>query len=191
MFRDLEDQMLITQLKEDNHEAFAQIIAKYQRFIYISAYECRRNEDDAKDISQNVQKKLWEKRHTLEVNISLRAYLGTMVRNHCIDMHRKDQRESESREGYQQQRNAIEPPHETNDLLEIIATWLKNKKGKGYRTLEDLLLRNMRPSEIARKYQVEMSTVRTHIYGSRKALIKMLKENHYDLLIKFGPEFRL
>ena len=88
---DFSDDELIALLKEGDSTAFAEIYARYFGLLYIFIHRKLKDEDDAKDILQELFTVIWEKRETLNFSGTLTTYLYTAVRNRMLDrIGRKD-----------------------------------------------------------------------------------------------------
>ncbi len=55
-------------------------------------------EDDARNLVQDVFLKFWNERETLSVRVSVRAYLFTSVKNKCLDFLKQSKRKPENNE---------------------------------------------------------------------------------------------
>jgi RNA polymerase sigma-70 factor (ECF subfamily) len=82
---DINDSALINALSRSDDEAFAHIYQRYWKILYTTAMQRVRDEDQAKDIVQDVFVRLWDQRESLEVN-NLKAYLQTAVRNQVFNL---------------------------------------------------------------------------------------------------------
>jgi len=74
-----DDKTLLLQLQEGKRSAFNILYNRYWEQTYSSAYKRLRDEDQAKDIVQEIFVSIWVNRHNL-IN-SLPAYLSISVRN--------------------------------------------------------------------------------------------------------------
>ena len=85
-YKTLSDNELIALLKESDHFAYNEIYNRYFYLIFTHACKKLRDEEQAKDIVQDVFATLWFKRETsLPVN-NLAGYLFTAVRNKIFDL---------------------------------------------------------------------------------------------------------
>lgn len=89
------DICLMKALKSDDTRAFQSLYDLYWKGLYQTAYASFRDKQDAEDIVQEIFIKIWEMRHTLEINTSLKAYLQTALKFKTIrvlsraDLHQK------------------------------------------------------------------------------------------------------
>lgn len=72
-------------LKDNFDEIYLANFYRLYRFVY----EYVQNKEDAENIVQDIFVLLWEKRHVLNIQISLIAYIFSLAKNKCIDHLRK------------------------------------------------------------------------------------------------------
>lgn len=70
---------------------FEEHYAPMNRSLFALAYRLMQDEDEARDIVQDVLVKLWQQRSDLPPDGADKAYCMTMVRNLCIDRLRRQQ----------------------------------------------------------------------------------------------------
>lgn len=81
-FSDLE---LIGLLKQDDELAYAEIYRRFKQQLFLHAYRMLSDEDEAKDVVQEVFISLWSIRNDLNVN-SLASYLYGSIRNKILNI---------------------------------------------------------------------------------------------------------
>lgn len=79
------DQALVTLLKEGDELAFAELHSRYKAVLFIHAYRMLGNEDEAKDVVQELFTTLWSRRNDTPAISSLASYLYSAVRNKVLD----------------------------------------------------------------------------------------------------------
>jgi RNA polymerase sigma-70 factor (family 1) len=85
-YKSLLDNDLLQLLKESDHSAYNEIYRRYFYLTYTHAYKKLRDEEQAKDVVQDVFTSLWFKRETNLPNSSLGGYLYTAVRYKIFDL---------------------------------------------------------------------------------------------------------
>lgn len=83
---DLSDEELLKQFQAGNTQAFELIYNRYKGILYIHAYKMLRDEDEAKDVVQELFTKLYAKAGILLLKTTFSAYLYTAVRNRILDI---------------------------------------------------------------------------------------------------------
>lgn len=80
------DEELVTLLKKSNQEAFAEIYQRYRFLLYAHAYKKLANQEESRDVVQEVFTVLWTKRETLTFNTTFKGYMYTAVRNRILNI---------------------------------------------------------------------------------------------------------
>lgn len=78
--RHISDNELLLQIREDDHSSFDQLFDRYWERLYRAALARIADDFIAQDIVQELFIKLWERRHTISINLSLENYLLSAVR---------------------------------------------------------------------------------------------------------------
>lgn len=79
------DDVLLAWLKNNDQRAFEALYDRYWAPLWSYAANAMADPDDSEDIVQELFMVLWEKRSTLTINTSLRAYLYRATLNRIID----------------------------------------------------------------------------------------------------------
>jgi len=106
----LSDNELIQLLKESDHAAYTEIYHRYFYLLYVHAYKKLRDENQAKDIVQDVFATLWFKRESDLQLTNLAGYLYTAVRNRIFDLFAHERVKSkyiDSLDSYLTNRNSV------------------------------------------------------------------------------------
>src|SRR5690554_4760503 len=82
----LSDMELVDALKKGREQAFTEIYIRYQPVLLRHAQRMLANEEECRDVLQEVFTKFWTIVPDLELRISLSAYLHTLVRNRILDI---------------------------------------------------------------------------------------------------------
>lgn len=176
------DDDLLILLQKGNERAFTVIYERYHKLLYVVAYKYLKDNDSAKDAVQQIFLKLWESRTLLSININLRNYMYTMLKNHLLN---------EIRNNYTALEKNYELAQETVQYENEILSKLEEKEmtEQLYRAINDLpeqkravclykLKDGLSNQEIATKMQLSIPTVKTHYSQA----IKLLRE-HFDKLL--------
>lgn len=177
-----DDELLIL-LQKGSERAFTTIYERYHKLLYVVAYKYLKDNDAAKDAVQQIFLKFWESRSLFSININLRNYLYTMLKNHLLN---------EIRNNYTALEKNYELAQETIKYENEILAKLEEKEltEQLYRAVDGLpeqkkvvCLYKLRDSlsnqEIAEKMQISIPTVKTHYSQA----IKLLREHFNKLLI--------
>jgi RNA polymerase sigma-70 factor (ECF subfamily) len=75
----------INRLKKGENTAYETLFRLYFDRLFYFAKSYLEDEDEAKEITQNVFFKFWKKRASLNIDSNLNAYLFRMTKNECLD----------------------------------------------------------------------------------------------------------
>jgi RNA polymerase sigma-70 factor (ECF subfamily) len=77
-------------LRNGDRNAFNSVFKQYYSGLCTFANDYIRSYDLAEEIVQEVFLNIWENRHKIHINISLKAYLYRSVHNHCLNFLRNN-----------------------------------------------------------------------------------------------------
>ena len=80
------DQKLAVLLQQGDEYAYTEIFERYKVLLYKHAYRLLGDEDEANDIISDLFLALWQKRESLNLQVSLSGYLYGSVRNRVFDL---------------------------------------------------------------------------------------------------------
>jgi RNA polymerase sigma-70 factor (ECF subfamily) len=89
------EQEMLSALKLGSVNAFQVIVKLHTKSLLKHAFSRLKNEQDAEDMVQDIFTHVWEKRTSIEINISLAGYLFTILKHRIlrhisrIDLHHK------------------------------------------------------------------------------------------------------
>ena len=176
------DEYLLALLGKGDEQAFTIIYQRYHKLLYVVAYKYLKNDCSAKDSVQQIFYRLWESRSVLIINMNLRNYLYTMLKNHLLNEIRNNYTAMEKNYELAQEKVEYE-----DDLLDNIEK--KEIEEQLYQAINGLpeqkkqvclykLGGNLSNLEIANKMGISVPTVKTHYAQA----VKMLREHFNKLL---------
>lgn len=81
---------LIARLKSGDQHAFTEIYNRYWSMLYLHARHMLHNQDEARDVVQEVFTCFWNKAKNIEPSTNLKAYLYRSTRNGVLNLIRKE-----------------------------------------------------------------------------------------------------
>ena len=178
------DEELMHEIKADNMFAFDILYKKYCKRVYKFGYSILKSTEDSENLMQDVFLNLWENRHKVEKNSSIKSYVFTLTYNAAISFIRKKARESEFIKYLKSlQEVNVEPVNLeleynelTNKLNEILIT-LPHRQREVY-----LLHRveGLKYTEIAERLHISVNTIENHMSRA----LRTIRENlgNYSIL---------
>lgn len=178
------DEDLLASLRQGSEDAFTIIYERYHKLLYVLAYKYLKSTYSSEDAVQQVFLKLWEARSLLMVNVNLRNYLYTMLKNHVLNEIRNNT--SAVEKNYEIVQSA--PEYEDELLIKIEE---QDMMSHFYQAIDRLpeqkrqvclykLKGNLSNQEIADKMNISLPTVKTHYAQA----IKILR-THFERLFLF------
>lgn len=199
-----EEKLLVKRAKKGNISAFEELIIEHESKVYNIAYRILNNEEDAKDLSQEVFIKAFNSLHKFREDSSFSTWLYRIAMNTCIDELRKRKgresysidRDIQTDEGTiprEFQDKQLNPEEELmNKELASQIQWALNHLSETYK--EVIILRDFQGFDYKQISQIlgcPLGTVKSRISRARTELKNVLiKEKHFDFKnrLKTGKE---
>lgn len=170
-------------LHSDSQDAFTHIYNMYVEILYTIAYKYLKDQDMAKDATQQIFLKLWELRHSISIEISIKNYLFTMTRNHILNeirnntsaMEKNYQIAQETSEFEEDITSRMEEDEVSKELYSCISSLPEQKRLVCLYKIRD----GLSNQEIADKIGITIPTVKSHYTQA----IKMLRNKMKHLFI--------
>lgn len=178
MEKHVNDIFLLRQIKENNEDAFKFLFETY--FIPICRFVFLYIKDNsiAEEISLDVFTTFWEKRETIEIKISLKAYLFQSARNRTINYIRDNRRHMHTDNAdfieLSEENNYLEV-QELESLIEEAICSLPEKCQEVFRKSR---MENLTNKEIAGQLAITTKTVEAQITKALKQIRKYLGKNY-------------
>ncbi|WP_215224142.1 RNA polymerase sigma factor [Echinicola shivajiensis] len=189
----IEDFQLVEKIKAHDEEAFHQLYQRYSPKIYRISKKMHMSHHDAEEIVQDVFLYLWDNKERLKSDLSINAFIFSIVRSLVIKKSQKKARFA----AYQKYAIPLNQGYSTvtedeiifEDLyvyaLEVISNLPQKQK-------EVFIMKNeqhLSAEEIASELDVSVRTVENQIYRATKSLRKQLETKHgvsYGMVIMFS-----
>jgi RNA polymerase sigma-70 factor (family 1) len=172
------DGKLMKEIKADNMFAFDELYRKYSKRIYKFAYSILKSSEESENIVQDVFLNLWENRHRVEKNSSIKYYVFTIAYNSAISILRKKARESQFFEYLKSLQDLNQEPvnieleyNELTNKLNDIIDKLPDRQKEVY-----LLHRveGLKYQEIADRLDISVNTIENHMSRALKTIREKL-----------------
>lgn len=158
-----------------DQEAFNSLFRSlYPRLVHF-AFRYTRNKAVASDIVQDLFVTLWEKRHTIDPQQSLKAYLYRSARNRSLNHIRDHSNETLGLEPLNNSRlssstDGTGQQNEPEELLTLLNSWIKDLPGRQREAFELSRFDGLDHEEIAKVMKVSSNTVNNHIVAALNTL---------------------
>jgi RNA polymerase sigma-70 factor (family 1) len=167
------DSELIDGLRMGQKDKFDQIYLNYWSDLYSFARKRANSEDDAKDILQDLFLVIWTKRESLNITVSLKSYLYTVLRHRIINYYNSNRTEAEYIDILRRMESFsldTEQQITENEINIIIDKSLDKMPSKMREIFELSRYKGLSAKEIASQLQLSEQTVRNQISNALKYL---------------------
>lgn len=181
---------LIREATAGDREAFEALVRRRQSRVFWTALQVVGNEEDARDVTQEVFIRLWRVLPRYRAGRSFTTWLYRITVNLAIDAHRRRQARPD-----QQAADVVEAdepvrgdgPAEALDRREVQRIFLRLARRLSAQQRAVFVLKEMNgmeSSDIAQVLGISPSTVRNHLHQARKSLRQGLAALYpeYDLV---------
>jgi RNA polymerase sigma-70 factor (ECF subfamily) len=166
-YKSYSDSELLDFLKSEDRHAFAEIHSRYWEVMYRHALKMLGEEDDAKDIVQELFATLWIKGKDIVLKSSLSGYLYVSVRNRIISIiHQKNTHQNylNSLSLYAEEtRNITLEQISEKEISKVIEHGIQTLPGKMRNIFELSRIHNLSHKEIANQLDISDKTVKKQI----------------------------
>ncbi|RAJ37036.1 RNA polymerase sigma factor [Pedobacter cryoconitis] len=187
MYGEYSDSELIELLKSGDRLAFTEIYNRYWSVLYAQVYKMLRDQDDAKDVIQEIFSKLWINAAAIKSNHNLGGLLYTAARNKVLNSIEK----SKVRHDYAKSIAAFvsETDPDTIDKLDekrlskIIEHEIQSLPPKMREIFEMSRKENLSHKEIAEKLNLSDQTVKKQVQNALKIIRPRIEQIGFSLAI--------
>ncbi|MEO3405657.1 RNA polymerase sigma-70 factor [Mucilaginibacter sp. CAU 1740] len=181
------DAELINFTKEGVKGAFEEIYERHWGQMYIHAYKMLKDEDEAKDVIQELFAHLWTQRDELDLRTSLKGYLYTALRNRILNIFDSRKVRGNYIDSltiyFEEHHLVIEERFREKELGNIIEREIANLPEKMRLVFEMSRKQHLSHKEIALELQISDKTVKKQINNAIRIL--KLKISYLFILLLF------
>lgn len=192
------EQIVVSQLRAGNEEAFHYLYRHHYTMLCHVAYEYVKDRFLAESLVSDVMFHLWEIHESLEIEVSLRSYLITAVRHHCLNyLASKTERTEIAFSALEQGERLAERAYDSEEqpMGRLLEKELEGEIRKAIAALpqecRSVFLKSRfeekKYEEIAQELNISVNTVKYHIKNALVKLTAQLEKYLYITLIIFLP----
>jgi RNA polymerase sigma-70 factor (ECF subfamily) len=193
------EQEIFKSIKKGNKTAFEMLFQTHYQRMCAYAVSFVSQDDLAEDIVAEIFIRLWEKRESVDITVSVSSYLFQSVKNSCINyLNREKSRKNTISENEINLLNLkiTYPISDKYPLSDLIGRELEEKIKTEVEKLPERCreifclsrFENLSHKEVAEKLQISENTVKVQIYRALTKLRIELKD-YLPLIIQFFPKF--
>ncbi|WP_417355432.1 RNA polymerase sigma factor [Flavobacterium sp.] len=186
------EQGIIQRIRKGDNKAYQLVFYRYYEPLCHYALNFTPDKDQVKDIVQEVFLKLWNKKESLYLSGSLKAYLYRMTYNQFVTTFRKEKRYQEELDLFKME--ALQPLlQENEETWQLKLNRVKEALDSLPERCREIFILNKRDGlkhkEIAEKLGISPKTVENQIGKASKALKKKLSDKTFYLLCLIRKSF--
>ncbi len=170
----VKQEQLIKQLREGHERAYEALFTTYYKELVIHANRYLYDMEISKEIVQDLFVNLYEKRHNIEINSSLRSYLYRAVQNRCINqinsMKIRDKYVNYVKTNNTEEENVIEKSIDASELEAALYSAISDLPPKCRMIFKMNRFEGLSNGEIAERLELSKRTVETQITKALKTL---------------------
>ena len=174
----LDDSILLAALRNGDEKAFDALFIRYYPALCVYAKQFL-DEEDSKEVVQNLMVWLWESRSLVLIETNLRSYLFSAVRNSCLsELHKQKVRRNAHSKIHQSLQNVFDSPDFY--IIDELAANIENAVAALPDSYREAFVRNRFEqktyNEIAQELNVSAKTIDYRISQALKILRTELKD---------------
>jgi RNA polymerase sigma-70 factor (ECF subfamily) len=173
------DHELLVLLRLGDVRAFSAVYDRYFELLFRHALSMLKDEEEVRDVIQNVFSTLWEKHESIEIHTSLSAYLYASTRHAVLKIIRHSKVAERFFNNMQQLPSDLSSPTEEylreNELRKIIETEIIRLPPKMREVFTLSRMQDSSHKEIAERLNISENTVKRQVSNALIILRKKLK----------------
>lgn len=192
---ELNDSLLAQKIKGGCERSFREFYDRYHVQLYYVAKQYMKRPALAEDAVQDVFVKLWTKRRQIDPMKSLKGFVFTMLKNHLLNVLRKNREEILSYEAVNEaslpRKNVTDDQVIYNEYRSVVDRGLKELTGRKREVFELKTFGGYTNSEISKLLGIDIRTVKTHYYNSSRFMRDYIREHTGLIGLLFIIQFYL
>ncbi|EHQ26140.1 RNA polymerase sigma factor [Mucilaginibacter paludis] len=172
--KELPDKTLFTLVQDHDERAFAVLLERYSRRMYDLVYKRTRDDDDTKDILQDIFISFWNNRDKIRIEDSIYPYLHRSAKYAVIDLAIRNQRVSAYQNLLAKQDEPFIHPAENSLIADELKLQYEREVARMPGTMQQIFRlsrdQHLSAREIAAQLQLSEQTVRNNITLALKKL---------------------
>lgn len=163
----IHDSHLLEEFKRGNVHAFEQVFTCYYSTLKTAAFLLLNDEDDAEDVIQQLFADIWTRELYKNIDVSIKAYLYTAVRNKCLNfLERKkviEKQKNTYAENFSEIINDQEKGHSENELPSHMRNALEELPPQRRAAFELVYMEDKSYKDAAGEMGISVNSLKTHL----------------------------
>jgi RNA polymerase sigma-70 factor (family 1) len=172
------DGELMQEIKAGNMFAFDLLYKKYSKKVFKFGYSILKSTEESENLIQDVFLNIWENRHKVEKDSSIKSYVFTITYNSAISVIRRKARDEKFIEYLQSLQEVNDEPAnaelEYNELSERLDEIIKGLPDRQKEVFLLHRIEGLKYTEIADRLNISVNTIENHMSRALKTIRKKL-----------------
>lgn len=163
----------------DDGVTYENIFRQYAKVLWAEAFRHLQDQQEAKDIVQELLIEIWEKRSLKNVESTILSYLFQSIRYKCyryIKNKNAEEHKAAAWSFFQEDCTKTESSLENRELQQSIAAAIKTLPIQSSNIFTQVFIEGKKRKEVAANMGISVNTVNVHIYTACKRLKEKLKK---------------
>ena len=163
----------------DDEVTYGKIFKLYAKTLWAEAYRLLQDQQEAKDLVQELLIEIWEKRSLKNIESTVLSYLFQSIRYKCYRYIRNKTAEETKVAAwsfFQEDTTKIESSLEKLELQQSIAAAIRTLPMQSSNIFTQVFIEGKKRKEVAADMGISINTVNVHIYTACKKLKEKLKK---------------
>jgi RNA polymerase sigma-70 factor (ECF subfamily) len=173
-----EDQLFLL-IQQGSEAALGVLYSRYLDLLFSRAFFILQDEDEAKDVAQEVLIWCWNHRTSIQIHTTVKAYLMGAVKQQCADVLRKKANRNNRQQVYASLSTRITgtSPLETKELGNRLNTAMAMVSPNSRKAFMLSYIEKKPLKEIAVAMNIKVQTAKNHVQQALKILRQHLQKN--------------
>ncbi|AHM58383.1 ECF subfamily RNA polymerase sigma-24 factor [Flammeovirgaceae bacterium 311] len=185
----MSEKEMIINLKSGSQQAFNLLFHLYERRLYAFSYKFLHSREDAEEVVQEVFFKVWKNKRLLNEELSFKAYLFTIAKNHIYNLMSKRVSDTCCKKYFadttSNQVHTTEDALNFNEANTIIQEKVNSLSAQRKKVFVMSRFDGISNRDIAVQLGISLSTVENHLNKALKALKQCLYIQDVNLFLLF------
>lgn len=181
------DEIILNLLKKGDKKGLEMLFDEFYRPLVVYAYKFMQSKAESEDVVQEVFIKLWETKHLLNINSSIRLYMYQSVKNASINWLKSKSRLNTEviNEDVELTKEALLDESDWNEYIEEVHKKIEKLPSKTREVFKTVVIENKKYKEAASDLGISVNTVKTVMARAVDTLRTNLKKGVYTLFSIF------
>ncbi|QEL01426.1 RNA polymerase sigma-70 factor [Olivibacter sp. LS-1] len=173
------DMQLLVGIRNRNSTAFDELFHKYYKLLCGYAYLYLKEEEESKDIVQNLFIELWEKKRFDKLNGDVKSYLYRAVRNRCLNYLRNTETRARKQSDYEklsEDNYQMQDKEMFEQIYKKLEANLNDLPRQRKEAISLVYLHDKKYQDVAETMGISINSLKTHLKIGLKNLREKLKK---------------